>query len=74
MNKISEQILAEALNLPPRERAELIEKLLSSFDHKNPKEIDALWARESEDRIDAFNSGKIEAIPAKEVFRKAENY
>jgi hypothetical protein len=32
MSKLGEQILAKALTLPPMERAEMIEKLLSPFD------------------------------------------
>ncbi len=72
MSKLGEQILAEALTLPPMERAEIIEKLLSSFDFTPRKEIDALWAQEAESRIDAYEQGKISAIPAKEVFEKIE--
>ncbi len=72
MSKRGEQILAEALTLPPMERAEIIEKLLSSFDFTSRKEIDALWAQEAESRIDAYEQGKISAIPAKEVFEKIE--
>lgn len=70
MSKLGEQILAEALTLPPRERAEMIEKLLSSFDFVSRSEIDALWAQEAESRIDAYERGEISAIPAKEVFEK----
>jgi putative addiction module component (TIGR02574 family) len=58
-----ETLLEEALKLPPVERAELIERLLSSFEFRSRKEIDALWAKEAEDRIDAFERGEIEAIP-----------
>ena len=44
----SNQILKEALNLTPAEKAKLIDKLLSSLD-KTDKEHDELWAREAED-------------------------
>ena len=72
MSKQREQILAEALKLPPVERAELVENLLSSFDFRSRKTIDALWAQEAENRIDAFERGEIAAIPAKEVFGEIE--
>jgi hypothetical protein len=36
------------------ERAELVENLLTSFEFRSRKKIDALWAEEVEDRIDAF--------------------
>jgi putative addiction module component (TIGR02574 family) len=67
-----ETLLEEALKLPPVERAELIERLLSSFEFRSRKEIDALWAEEAEDRIDAFDRGEIEEIPAEQVFAEIE--
>jgi putative addiction module component (TIGR02574 family) len=72
MSKHREQILAEALKLPPVERAELVENLLSSFEFRSRRTIDALWAQEAENRIDAFERGEIAAIPAKEVFAEIE--
>jgi putative addiction module component (TIGR02574 family) len=72
MPKHGEQILAEALKLPPVERAELVENLLSSFEFRSRKAIDALWAQEVEDRIDAFERGELAAIPAEEVFSEIE--
>jgi hypothetical protein len=39
--------------------------LLSSLD-KSDKEIDELWAKEAEDRIDAFDQGKIKVVPSLE--------
>ncbi len=72
MVKQGKQILAEALKLPPVERAELVENLLSSFEFQSRKAIDALWAEEVEDRIDAFDGGEMAAIPAKDVFADIE--
>jgi hypothetical protein len=46
MPKHEKQILAEALKLPPVERAELVENLLTSFEFQSRKKIDALWAEE----------------------------
>lgn len=72
MPKHAERILAEALELPPVERAELVENLLSSFEFQSRKAIDVLWAHEAEDRIDAFDRGEMTAIPAKDVFAEIE--
>jgi putative addiction module component (TIGR02574 family) len=72
MSRQGKQILAEALNLPPIERAEIVEELLSSFEFRSRKTIDELWAQEAESRIDAYERGEITAIPAKEVFEKIE--
>lgn len=68
----SEKILKEALDLSPIERAELIEYLLSSFEFPARKEIDRLWAAEAEERIDAYEQGKIKSIPVKKVFEKLD--
>ena len=66
----STKILAEALELTPIERAELIEQLLSSFEFPSRMSIDELWAKEAEDRIDAYERGQISATTAKDVFDK----
>ncbi|MFH1860107.1 MAG: addiction module protein, partial [bacterium] len=68
----TEQVFNQALNLLPMERAELVEQLLSSFEFSSRNTIDSLWAREAEDRIDAYDRGDIKAIPAKEVFAKID--
>lgn len=65
----SKQILKEALDLPPTEKAELIDKLLSSLE-KPEKKLDELWAAEAEDRIDAYEKGKIKALAIHEVLEK----
>ena len=72
MPKHSKQILAEALELPPVERAELVENLLTSFEFQSREKIDALWAEEAEDRIDAYERGEMAAIPARNVFGEIE--
>lgn len=63
------EILKDALNLNPAEKAELIDKLLSCLDNPD-KEIDALWAEEAEARIKAYDQGKIKALTLKEVLEK----
>ena len=67
-----DRLLEEALKLPPVERAELVESLLSSFEFRSRKTTDALWAQEAEDRIDAFEQGEIPGIAAERVFAEIE--
>jgi putative addiction module component (TIGR02574 family) len=45
---------------------------LTSFNMKDRKAIDDAWAKEAESRIDAYNAGKIEAIPVCKVFEEIE--
>ncbi len=62
------EILKEALSLPPEERAEIVERLLSSLDTPERQRIDRLWAEEAEARLAAYERGEMKAIPAAEVF------
>ena len=64
-----ENVSKEALTLKPSEKAQLIDKLLSSLD-KSDKEIDELWAKEVEERIEAYDQGKIKAISLEKVLEK----
>jgi putative addiction module component (TIGR02574 family) len=68
------EVLTEALNLPPIERAELIEELISSFDFPDRKRLDVLWADEVEDRIDAYDRGDLSAAPLAAVFEKINKW
>ena len=70
MSASSEQILKEALALPLQERAELVEQLLATFQSPLDPQIDELWAREAEDRLDAYDRGELKAGPAEEVFNR----
>jgi putative addiction module component (TIGR02574 family) len=66
------RILKEALTLKPCEKAELIDKLLLSLD-KPDEDIEELWAKEVESRIDAYEQGKIKAVPLEEILKKYES-
>ena len=63
------EILREALSLKPSQKAELIDKLLSSLDNPD-KKIDDLWAKEAESRIDAYERGQIKAVSLEKVLEK----
>ncbi len=58
MNAVVTELVAQAQVLPPVQRAELIELLIESMQHSD-KEIEALWASEAEDRIDAITRGEM---------------
>jgi putative addiction module component (TIGR02574 family) len=72
MSASSEQILREALGLSPEDRAEIVERLLASFQTPPDPLLDELWAREAEDRLDAYDRGELGAVPAEEVFARIE--
>jgi putative addiction module component (TIGR02574 family) len=60
------QIIRNALKLPPMERANVIDQLLSSLDQPD-EHIDSLWRKEVEDRITAYKKGKIKSVSLKDV-------
>jgi putative addiction module component (TIGR02574 family) len=70
MSKDLNDIVAAALELPLRERAELASQLLDSLDDLSEEENDRFWAQEAERRYVAYKAGKIEAVPAEEVFAR----
>ena len=71
MSDRATQILTDALQLPAAERATVVEQLLSSLDRPDPH-LDAVWAREAEARIAAYETGRMEAFPAEQVFAELE--
>jgi len=72
MSELAEKLIQQALGLPADERAEVAERLLSSLEPPLSA-IDQLWAQEAEERIDAYERGEIEAIPAEDVFNAIKN-
>jgi putative addiction module component (TIGR02574 family) len=70
MSKDLKDIAADALELPLTARAELASQLLDSLDDLSEEENDQLWAQEAERRYAEYKAGKIEAVPADEVFAR----
>jgi putative addiction module component (TIGR02574 family) len=71
MSPTTQQLLKDALALPPAERAALAEQLLFSLDRPDAR-IDALWAAEAEDRLRAYDAGELRGIPAEQVFAELD--
>ncbi len=65
----SKEILKKAMDLSASEKAELIDRLLSSLEKPN-RDVDELWAKEAEDRIDAYEKGELRVLSIKEVLEK----
>jgi len=64
-----QQILKEVLELSSIERANLADQILSSLDQPD-EQIDSLWRKEADDRIAAYQAGKIRSIKLDEVLSK----
>jgi putative addiction module component (TIGR02574 family) len=63
----TKDLLEEALKLKPEERFRLIEGLLMSIDAPD-KKLDALWSEEAEKRLRAYREGRLDGIPAEDIF------
>ena len=65
----TKEIFDEAISLPVEIRTKLVEKLLLSL-NPSQKEIDKLWAKEAEKKVEEIRSGKVKTISGEKVFKK----
>ncbi len=72
MSANAEKILREALNLAPQDRAEVLERLLATFQEAPDPELDELWAQEAEGRLEAYDRGELGSVSAEEVFARID--
>ena len=68
MSAISEKITNDALSLPVEFRLELVDMLLKSLNIPTKPEIDELWSKEAERRIDEVDSCSVQSIDGEAVF------
>ncbi|MBU1426009.1 MAG: addiction module protein [Gammaproteobacteria bacterium] len=71
MNQNIEELAKATMALDIEDRATLAGKLLLSLDEPTPSELERLWLDEAERRLDAYRAGRVQGIPADEVFRRA---
>lgn len=64
-----EQIVEEARHWPPEKVGELVSRLTEDV-HASDPEIEAAWKTEIDRRIEEIQSGKVQGIPAEEVFAR----
>jgi hypothetical protein len=69
---MTESVFIDALSLPTKARAELVQKLLLSREpEQGSQEIEAAWKREALDRCAAFDAGKISERESADVLNDA---
>lgn len=69
MTSTATNILNQALDLNASEKIDIVEQLISSLDIPDPA-IDAIWAKEADARVEAYEKGEIKSKSAHEVFSK----
>lgn len=65
----TKNIISMVESLPVDIKTTLVEKILNSL-HPTQKEIDELWAKEAERRVDEIKTGKVKTIAGDEVFKE----
>lgn len=68
----TKELFDEAISLPTEIRTQLVEKLLLSL-NPSQKEIDKLWAKEAEKRVEEIRRGKVKTTSGDKVFKKIRN-
>lgn len=63
------ELISMIESLPIDIKTMLIEKILNSL-HPSQKEIETLWTKEAEKRVDEIKAGKVKPIPGDEVFNE----
>lgn len=63
MNAIARKLLAEAMDLPDAERAELAAGLIESLDHELDSEVATAWGTEVQRRVAELDAGLVAPIP-----------
>jgi len=66
-----EQIIEETRHWPPEKVGELVGRLTEELHASDPK-TEAAWKNEIDRRIKQIQTGKVQGIPAEEVFEKAK--
>jgi putative addiction module component (TIGR02574 family) len=63
------ELISLVESLPVDIKTKLIEKILDSL-HPSQKEIEELWAKEAEKRVEDIKTGRVKTISGKEVFKE----
>lgn len=73
MSDLAEKFIKEALMLPLEERAELVDKLLQSLNVPTQTDVNRLWMEEVEQRIQDYDSKKVESLDGENVIKEIRN-
>ena len=65
----AETLSAQAAQLPPAERMDVVKRILDSLDQPDAA-LDTLWANEASDRLAAYRRGEIKTAALSDVIAK----
>lgn len=71
MSSNLDQLTADAMKLPLRDRVQLAQRLVSTLEDEIEADTEALWFVEAERRLEELRSGKVQGVNADDAFRTA---
>jgi len=71
MSSNLDQLTADAMKLPLRDRVQLAQRLVSTLDDEVETDTEEMWFAEAQRRLEELRSGKVEGIDSDEAFRTA---
>lgn len=71
MSSNLDQITADAMKLPLRDRVQLAQRLVSTLDDEVDSDAEELWFAEAERRLKELRSGQVQGIDSNDAFRSA---
>lgn len=70
MSTAIEDILAQALQMPSKDRALIAERLITSLDPETDWEVEIAWQQEVQRRIEQIDKGEVVCIPWEQVLNR----
>jgi putative addiction module component (TIGR02574 family) len=71
MSNNLDELTADAMKLPLRDRVQLAQRLVSTIDDEVETDTEALWFAEAERRLEEMRDGKVRGINSDEAFQTA---
>lgn len=71
MSSNLDQLTADAMKLPLRDRVQLAQRLVETLDDEVEMGAEELWFAEAERRLEELHSGKVEGVDSDDAFRTA---
>ena len=65
-----DQVAADAMKLPLRDRVKLAQQLVSTLDEVSETQVEELWLTEAKRRLEELHTGQVAGIDANEAFRR----
>jgi putative addiction module component (TIGR02574 family) len=73
MSSNLDQLTADAMKLPLRDRVQLAQRLVLTIEDEVEADTEALWFAEAERRLDELRSEKVRGIDSEDAFRTARD-